>query len=318
MAELPWLDYSGQTTAELLACKESHRIDSLICAFEEGIQAKGEAITEEERLVLAVKGLEREVNNGGYDQFFHNSSRRFVPIIVESLRQIGCEDVAQLTAKAIGNAGDAAILDGCDREFYALSGIAENLFRFVEAHQEQIQLVKALLPPKPKLQEISTASKLYIRVSLLRRDAPTLEAAREITRQNSEGASEQDIEAVAALFAFAHAVKAGDLAACEQAAPLALQLMSGDTSHCILQRRWAELAIAASRWGTADAATLTYLKYLQKCDQATLSTQNRVLYWAVLLQKYPGALPKSEEFFQTAFPEEDLGKPLPKMRFKPR
>ena len=40
MEELPWLDYTGQSTPELIACKNSHRIDSLLCAFEEGIQAK--------------------------------------------------------------------------------------------------------------------------------------------------------------------------------------------------------------------------------------------------------------------------------------
>ena len=90
---LPWLDYTGQSTQELIACKNTHRIDSLLCALEEGIQAKerqdGEAgLTDEERVVLAVRALDREVNNGGFSQFFANSSRRFVPIIVDSLRRI--------------------------------------------------------------------------------------------------------------------------------------------------------------------------------------------------------------------------------------
>jgi hypothetical protein len=68
---LPGLDYTGQTTPELLACKDSHRIDSLLCAFEDGIQAKlnpphDACLNDEENLVLAVMALEREVKNGGY------------------------------------------------------------------------------------------------------------------------------------------------------------------------------------------------------------------------------------------------------------
>ena len=74
MEKLPWLDYTGQTTSELIACKDSHRIDSLLCAFEEGIQTKlaqkgGARPTAEKNLVLAVMGLDREVNNGGHYQF---------------------------------------------------------------------------------------------------------------------------------------------------------------------------------------------------------------------------------------------------------
>ncbi|PYV26956.1 MAG: hypothetical protein DMG27_05210, partial [Acidobacteria bacterium] len=108
MERLPRLDYTGQTTSELIACKNSHSIDSLLCAFEWGIQAKAKAgpagegsLTGEERLVLAVMALNREVNNGGYDQFFVNSSRRFVPIIVDSLRRIGCAATAAITERAI-------------------------------------------------------------------------------------------------------------------------------------------------------------------------------------------------------------------------
>jgi len=40
LEKVPWLDYTGQTTRELLACKESHAIVSLLCALEESIQAK--------------------------------------------------------------------------------------------------------------------------------------------------------------------------------------------------------------------------------------------------------------------------------------
>ncbi|MGI9318380.1 MAG: DMP19 family protein, partial [bacterium] len=43
----------------------------------------------------------REVGNGGYSQFFYNSSVEYAPIIVDSLRAIGCNEIADLTQKAI-------------------------------------------------------------------------------------------------------------------------------------------------------------------------------------------------------------------------
>src|SRR5258708_3135222 len=105
--ELPWLTYSGQTTLEIIACKNTHRIDSLLCAFEEGIQlrqsrhGKG-GRTPEERILLGIMALTREVNNGGYHQFFVNSSRQYAPTIVPALQRIGCHATAALTEKAIG------------------------------------------------------------------------------------------------------------------------------------------------------------------------------------------------------------------------
>jgi len=79
----------GQTE-QLLALEGKYRIESPVHAFEQGISQKAEregrqSLTEEERIVLAVEALEREVNNGGYDQFFVNSSREFARIIVGAL-----------------------------------------------------------------------------------------------------------------------------------------------------------------------------------------------------------------------------------------
>ena len=106
IGNLGWLDgYWGQSLEELLALEGKYRIDSLVLVIEEGIRQKlkrhgGQAPTDEERIVLAVEALEREVNNGGYDQFFTNSSQ-FVPTIVDSLQRIGCERTAMITQRAI-------------------------------------------------------------------------------------------------------------------------------------------------------------------------------------------------------------------------
>jgi hypothetical protein len=154
MEDLPWLEYGGQTTAELLACKHSHRIDSLLCAFEQGVQAKrtlqgDECITDAEWLILAVMALDREVNNGGYQQFFFNSSRQFVPIIIDCLLRIQCHATAATTERAIAALGlteffgDAArnavykedpardeVFEACDNEFYQTVEIEPKLFQF--------------------------------------------------------------------------------------------------------------------------------------------------------------------------------------------
>src|SRR5580704_2404929 len=104
--KIPWLDYTGQDTAEILGCKATHRIDSLLCALEQAIQLRQSrfpaiATTPEERVLLAIMALQREVNNGGYHQFFLNSSRQYAMTVVSALESIGCDTVAALTQAAI-------------------------------------------------------------------------------------------------------------------------------------------------------------------------------------------------------------------------
>jgi Domain of unknown function (DUF4375) len=79
---------------------------SLVLAFEQAIDQKavrdGEGgLSVEERIILAIEALEREVNNGGYHQFFVNSSRGFAPMIVQALVRIGCPRTAEITQRAI-------------------------------------------------------------------------------------------------------------------------------------------------------------------------------------------------------------------------
>ncbi len=343
MEKLPWLDYTGQTTSELIACQDSHLIDSLLCAFEEGIQAKlaapgHSAITNEEELVLAVMALNREVNNGGHHQFFLNSSSRFAPVILDYLRRIDCVATAAITERAIEalglpkpsveaigaairteNAVRDEVLDACDNEFYQLNEITPKLFRFVEAHQDQIQLIKASLPPRPPVKQLGNASKVYIRLLLAKKNTPGLEAARQLARElaakDSIPATDAELESAAVQHAFNCSLRAGDFAACETLAPRAFELMRGDPLHSVLQRKYAEQLIGASRRELADATALAYLQYLKGCDQSTLSTQNRVLYWAALLQAQRAALPTSVEFFVATFPHVNLEQPLPKQRF---
>ena len=208
MDKLPWLQYTGQTTPELLAGKSTHAIASLLCAFEWGIQAKigpgGEdELTGDERLVLAVMALQREVNNGGYSQFFTNSSRRFASTIVEYLRRIGCDATATITERAIrtlnveavsddsvshaalnANTSTNQLLDMLDREYYKLNEIEPQLFQFIETHQNNIQLTKGAKPPFDlKRPNRSNAAKLCTYVAFAKPPGDTVQELREPARE---------------------------------------------------------------------------------------------------------------------------------------
>jgi len=157
--------YSGETTSELLGYPCTGQLELLVRAFEEGLQRKvsrtgQRTLSKEERTVLAVRALDREINNGGYDQFFRNSSKKFAPEIVQSLTRIGCRRTAKITQRAIKalHSGlltvariDAAMrktneerdreLARCDELFYSTpQGIPSRLYAFIKANRGRIRL----------------------------------------------------------------------------------------------------------------------------------------------------------------------------------
>ena len=161
-----WFDgYSGQSTNELISLQREYRTDSIVLAFEQAIQQKaarkGESsLTTDERMVLAIEALEREVNNGGYSLFFLNSSHEYLPTIVQSLQQIGCPRRAEITQAAIDalhlhdlsdpqiesemkrddDQRDAA-LDRCDKRYFKEpEAIADHLFGYIKAHPDSFPL----------------------------------------------------------------------------------------------------------------------------------------------------------------------------------
>ena len=166
MADLKWLDgYAGETIEELIEMAGEYHIDSLLVVLEEALNQKAaevgeQYLSDEERIVLAVEALVREVNNGGYAQFFATSSGQYTAIIVDSLLSIGCQETANITSGAINALGtedfspealEASLeseneerneqLEECDGLFSgAGEDIASQLFGFVRAHQDAIQL----------------------------------------------------------------------------------------------------------------------------------------------------------------------------------
>jgi len=165
MSDLPFLqNYSGQTVDQLLSLEGAYRIDSLVLIFEEALLKKsfrdGDlSVSDEERVILAVEALEREVNNGGYSLFFENSTREFAPFIVRALVRIGCPKTAEITQRAIDalhlpilnvEAIEAAMaadkvseddLNECDQSYYeGTEDIAGQLFSFIKKNKNSIKL----------------------------------------------------------------------------------------------------------------------------------------------------------------------------------
>jgi hypothetical protein len=165
MPDLKWLDgYSGETVDELIAFEGKYRTDSLVLAFEQAMDQKAahvgdDKLTSEERIILAIEALEREVNNGGYGQFFVNSSRDYTPIIVDALRRIGCPKTAEITKKALKivqktpmtdeeiekgsweeNEDRQGALGECDTLYFERpENIEESLFAFIKANRGNIE-----------------------------------------------------------------------------------------------------------------------------------------------------------------------------------
>jgi len=168
MSELKWFDaYSGQTTEELIALEGTYRTDSLVLAFEQALDQKAARVaegglSEEERVILAIEALEREVNNGGYGQFFLNSSKEYACMAVDALNRIGCVEVAELTQQAIEcldiegpltieaidhvmaqeNAKRDTELDEADERYFEIAGdLADPLFEFIKSNRDKIVLL---------------------------------------------------------------------------------------------------------------------------------------------------------------------------------
>jgi hypothetical protein len=170
-AELPdleWLpSWSGQTTDALLALEGRFRADSIVLAFEQALDAKAstdpKSLTEPEWIVLAVEALEREVNNGGFQQFFVNCEYCST-WIVDALDRIGRKDVADIARKAVAGlsrsppdnsealsaraaSGDPEVvteLEACDQAYFVQAGdLAPGLLAFIRQERDAIRLPKS-------------------------------------------------------------------------------------------------------------------------------------------------------------------------------
>ena len=183
MERKPRFEYTGQSSDEILAHVETHGLFSVLGALKWGLEAKARAqggedkLSEEERVFLAVLALISEVNNGGYRQFFWNSSRRFAPIIVHSLRRIDCERTAELTERALATLGLTELtinavtkeierdnpernsrLEALSNEFYTFHEATPQLLQFLLRERVKIQAPQTEdYPRSPRRKKLSNA-----------------------------------------------------------------------------------------------------------------------------------------------------------------
>ena len=74
------------------------------------------ALSEAERIFYITQTLEMEVNNGGFSQFFYNSSGNFSNELVEAFTAIGANTTAAICQKAISAFGRDIPVDRDERE----------------------------------------------------------------------------------------------------------------------------------------------------------------------------------------------------------
>jgi Domain of unknown function (DUF4375) len=117
-----------------------------------------------EQALIAIWELEQEVYNGGFMQYFQNSSGNRVPFICEILRGVGANKVASVVERAIALAGpgipwddelrryamlntlsheNKSTLSRMSHEFYEqLDDLNLMLFRYLSKHRDLIDAPK--------------------------------------------------------------------------------------------------------------------------------------------------------------------------------
>ncbi len=92
---------------------------------------KIEALNEKQRVIYITQAVEMEVNNGGFAQYFFNSSGDFANEIVDAYRKIGAEKTAKICEKAISIYGGEVPKDRAQRED-VLTADDENIDKLLE------------------------------------------------------------------------------------------------------------------------------------------------------------------------------------------
>lgn len=95
---------------------------SKLCAYGTEINK----LTEPQRIFYFNQKLEMEVNNGGFNQFFFNSTGDFASEIVQSLRTIGAHRTAEILQQAINEFPDKVIPKDRNKRIELMRQIEKN------------------------------------------------------------------------------------------------------------------------------------------------------------------------------------------------
>lgn len=86
-----------------------------------------DALTEEERVFYIATEVECEVNNGGFEQFFYESSGKFANEAAENLRIIGAENMAFFAEKALHAVGGKLPVDHAERIQFLKENVTDGI-----------------------------------------------------------------------------------------------------------------------------------------------------------------------------------------------
>ncbi len=76
--------------------------ESLLFSAEKSIRSLSyDALSAAQRVFFLVWELESEVNNGGFWQYFYNSSGKYAPQVVDALTEIGANQCSEIVKQAI-------------------------------------------------------------------------------------------------------------------------------------------------------------------------------------------------------------------------
>ncbi len=120
-----------------------------------------EKLNKSQRILIIIENLEREINNGGFNQFYFNSSGDFANETVDYLKIIGAEKTAKIVEKANNQWKNGivpqnrierritlenieykadSIWNQCDNEFYEYpDDISELLIKFVRKNRKDFE-----------------------------------------------------------------------------------------------------------------------------------------------------------------------------------
>jgi len=97
---------SSQTEFDLDTVLKIERRDMIVMEIDSYLNEKSEygekieKLNSSQRTFLFVENLEREINNGGFNQFYFNSSGNFSQETVNALLEIGAEKTAEILKRA--------------------------------------------------------------------------------------------------------------------------------------------------------------------------------------------------------------------------
>ena len=142
-------------------------VTSIVMAIDDYLNEKSDYCEEIEKLnksqqtFIVIENLEREINNGGFNQFYFNSSGDFSYETVDSLIQIGAKKTADIVKKANSQFPDNKIpkdrdkrqdileqnedkadeiWETCDNDFYKYEdNISGLLIEFVKANKTDFE-----------------------------------------------------------------------------------------------------------------------------------------------------------------------------------